>query len=35
MGSSVVEAMLSRSAPVFNGDIRGHERVNINVLSEG
>ncbi|KAL2540624.1 2-oxoglutarate (2OG) and Fe(II)-dependent oxygenase superfamily protein [Abeliophyllum distichum] len=27
VGSSVVEAMLSRSAPVFYGDIRSHERV--------
>ncbi|XP_047339761.1 jmjC domain-containing protein C [Impatiens glandulifera] len=26
-GSSVVEAMLSRSAPIFYGNIRGHERV--------
>ncbi|KAG5567537.1 hypothetical protein RHGRI_002918 [Rhododendron griersonianum] len=26
VGSSMVEAMLSRSAPVFYGDIRGHER---------
>lgn len=26
-GSSNVEAMLSRTAPVFNGDIRSHERV--------
>ncbi|KAL3827993.1 hypothetical protein ACJIZ3_016795 [Penstemon smallii] len=26
-GSAVVEAMLSRSAPVFYGDIRSHERV--------
>lgn len=25
--SSVVEAMLSRSAPVFYGDLRSHERV--------
>ncbi|GAB2282322.1 hypothetical protein Dimus_016870 [Dionaea muscipula] len=28
-GSSVVEAMLTRSAPVFYGDIRRHERVPI------
>ncbi|XP_073141034.1 lysine-specific demethylase JMJ31 isoform X1 [Henckelia pumila] len=28
-GSSVVEAMLSRSAPVFYGDIRSHERVQL------
>ncbi|KAL1547193.1 hypothetical protein AAHA92_23699 [Salvia divinorum] len=27
VGSSIVEAMLSRSAPVFYGDIRAHERV--------
>ncbi|XP_059625923.1 lysine-specific demethylase JMJ31 [Cornus florida] len=27
VGSSIVEAMLSRSAPVFYGDIRSHERV--------
>ncbi|CAN4093381.1 unnamed protein product [Withania somnifera] len=27
VGSEVVEAMLSRSAPVFCGDIRSHERV--------
>ncbi|KAK3009166.1 hypothetical protein RJ639_014001 [Escallonia herrerae] len=27
VGSSLVEAMLSKSAPVFNGDIRSHERV--------
>ncbi|PIN18449.1 Phosphatidylserine-specific receptor PtdSerR, contains JmjC domain [Handroanthus impetiginosus] len=27
VGSSVVEAMLSRSAPIFYGDIRSHERV--------
>ncbi|KAL2556829.1 2-oxoglutarate (2OG) and Fe(II)-dependent oxygenase superfamily protein [Forsythia ovata] len=27
VGSTVVEAMLSRSAPVFYGDIRSHERV--------
>ncbi|XP_044487034.1 uncharacterized protein LOC123212064 [Mangifera indica] len=27
LGSSVVEVMLSRSAPVFYGDIRRHERV--------
>eukprot|EP00268_Persea_americana_P032769 TRINITY_DN3232_c0_g1_i19.p1 TRINITY_DN3232_c0_g1~~TRINITY_DN3232_c0_g1_i19.p1 ORF type:complete len:538 (-),score=102.32 TRINITY_DN3232_c0_g1_i19:332-1945(-) len=27
VGSSVVEAMLSRSAPVFYGDLRSHERV--------
>lgn len=27
VGSSDVEAMLSQSAPVFNGDIRSHERV--------
>ncbi|XP_010279252.1 PREDICTED: uncharacterized protein LOC104613224 isoform X2 [Nelumbo nucifera] len=27
VGSSVVEAMFSRSAPVFYGDIRSHERV--------
>ncbi|KAG8389298.1 hypothetical protein BUALT_Bualt02G0214800 [Buddleja alternifolia] len=27
VGSSVVEAMLSKAAPVFNGDIRSHERV--------
>lgn len=27
VGSSIVEAMLSRAAPVFYGDIRGHERV--------
>ncbi|GLT77087.1 hypothetical protein SLA2020_487050 [Shorea laevis] len=26
-GSSIVEAMLSRAAPVFYGDIRSHERV--------
>ncbi|KAI8574497.1 hypothetical protein RHMOL_Rhmol01G0359000 [Rhododendron molle] len=29
VGSSMVEAMLSRSAPVFYGDIRGHERVQL------
>ncbi|XP_077245411.1 2-oxoglutarate (2OG) and Fe(II)-dependent oxygenase superfamily protein isoform X3 [Tasmannia lanceolata] len=29
VGSSVVEAMLSRAAPVFYGDIRSHERVPI------
>ncbi|CAA2990058.1 Hypothetical predicted protein [Olea europaea subsp. europaea] len=29
VGSLVVEAMLSRSAPVFYGDIRSHERVPI------
>ncbi|XP_073024922.1 lysine-specific demethylase JMJ31-like isoform X2 [Primulina eburnea] len=28
-GSSVVEAMLSKSAPVFYGDIRSHERVQL------
>ncbi|KAI5680218.1 hypothetical protein M9H77_01445 [Catharanthus roseus] len=28
-GSSNVEAMLSRTAPVFNGDIRSHERVSL------
>ncbi|XP_058105308.1 lysine-specific demethylase JMJ31 isoform X2 [Magnolia sinica] len=27
VGSSIVEAMLSRSAPVFYGDLRSHERV--------
>ena len=27
MGSSTVEAMLSRCAPIFYGDIRSHERV--------
>lgn len=27
MGSSVVEGMLSRTAPVFYGDLRSHERV--------
>lgn len=27
MGSSTVEVMLSKSAPVFYGDIRNHERV--------
>ncbi|KAJ4839529.1 hypothetical protein Tsubulata_049715 [Turnera subulata] len=27
VGSATVEAMLSRSAPVFYGDLRGHERV--------
>ncbi|KAJ4727409.1 2-oxoglutarate (2OG) and Fe(II)-dependent oxygenase superfamily protein [Melia azedarach] len=27
MGTSIVEAMLSRTAPVFYGDIRSHERV--------
>ncbi|KAL5792857.1 hypothetical protein ACOSP7_001451 [Xanthoceras sorbifolium] len=27
LGSSVVEAMLSRTAPVFYGDLRSHERV--------
>lgn len=32
-GSSVVEAMLSRSAPVFYGDIRSHERVICLVLN--
>lgn len=26
-GSVEVEAMLSRTAPIFNGDIRSHERV--------
>ncbi|XP_059437812.1 lysine-specific demethylase JMJ31 isoform X1 [Corylus avellana] len=26
-GSCIVEAMLSRSAPVFNGDLRSHERI--------
>ncbi|KAF5727044.1 hypothetical protein HS088_TW22G00731 [Tripterygium wilfordii] len=29
VGSSIVEAMLSRSAPVFYGDLRSHERVPI------
>ncbi|KAJ9188080.1 hypothetical protein P3X46_003475 [Hevea brasiliensis] len=29
VGSSTVEAMLSRSAPVFYGDLRSHERVPI------
>ncbi|XP_077245410.1 2-oxoglutarate (2OG) and Fe(II)-dependent oxygenase superfamily protein isoform X2 [Tasmannia lanceolata] len=29
VGSSVVEAMLSRAAPVFYGDIRSHERVTL------
>lgn len=29
VGSSIVEAMLSKSAPVFNGDIRSHERVSL------
>ncbi|XP_043697785.1 uncharacterized protein LOC122648635 isoform X2 [Telopea speciosissima] len=29
VGSSVVEAMLSRSAPVFYGDLRSHERVQL------
>ncbi|XP_058209299.1 lysine-specific demethylase JMJ31 isoform X2 [Rhododendron vialii] len=29
VGSSMVDAMLSRSAPVFYGDIRGHERVQL------
>ncbi|XP_011079921.1 uncharacterized protein LOC105163313 [Sesamum indicum] len=29
VGSSLVEAMLSRSAPVFYGDIRSHERVSL------
>lgn len=28
-GSIEVEAMLSRTAPVFNGDIRSHERVKL------
>ncbi|OAO89861.1 hypothetical protein AXX17_AT5G19760 [Arabidopsis thaliana] len=28
-GSVEVEAMLSRTAPVFNGDIRSHERVSL------
>ncbi|XP_026423034.1 uncharacterized protein LOC113318954 isoform X4 [Papaver somniferum] len=28
-GSSIVEAMLSRTAPVFYGDLRSHERVPI------
>ncbi|VVB17064.1 unnamed protein product [Arabis nemorensis] len=28
-GSIEVEAMLSRTAPVFNGDIRSHERVSL------
>lgn len=28
MGTSIVEAMLSRTAPVFYGDIRSHERVS-------
>lgn len=27
-GSVEVDAMLSRTAPIFNGDIRSHERVN-------
>lgn len=27
-GSVEVEAMLSRTAPIFNGDIRSHERVS-------
>lgn len=27
VGSNVVEAMLSSSAPVFYGDLRSHERV--------
>ena len=27
VGSVEVEAMLSRTAPCFNGDIRSHERV--------
>ncbi|KAK4847443.1 hypothetical protein QYF36_001973 [Acer negundo] len=29
LGSSIVEAMLSRTAPVFYGDLRSHERVPI------
>ncbi|KAJ4968773.1 hypothetical protein NE237_015474 [Protea cynaroides] len=29
VGSSVVDAMLSRSAPVFYGDLRSHERVRL------
>ncbi|CAK7346519.1 unnamed protein product [Dovyalis caffra] len=29
VGSSTVEAMLSRTAPVFYGDIRSHERVQL------
>ncbi|KAG9451839.1 hypothetical protein H6P81_004743 [Aristolochia fimbriata] len=29
VGSSTVEAMLSKSAPVFYGDLRNHERVSI------
>ncbi|KAJ4828593.1 hypothetical protein Tsubulata_004945 [Turnera subulata] len=29
VGSATVEAMLSRSAPVFYGDLRGHERVSL------
>lgn len=29
VGSSIVEAMLSKSAPVFYGDIRSHERVQL------
>lgn len=28
VGSCIVEAMMSRSAPVFYGDIRSHERVS-------
>lgn len=29
VGSSDVEAMLSQSAPIFNGDIRSHERISL------
>lgn len=29
IGSSIVEAMLSKSAPVFYGDLRSHERVQL------
>lgn len=29
VGSATVEAMLSKSAPVFYGDLRGHERVPV------
>jgi hypothetical protein len=32
-GSVEVEAMLSRTAPVFNGDIRSHERVTTPLIS--
>lgn len=32
-GSVEVEAMLSRTAPIFNGDIRSHERVKETPIS--